>query len=56
MYLFDMLTTGLTQLVTTSKTCQKTGVNLVVKLVTFKMDLEAQTAPLRKKLRSLLGN
>ena len=50
---------SLTQLVTTSKACQHKGVNLVVKLVTFMMDIKGQAVVLRKKLEKLnwqLGN
>ena len=50
---FDLeLMFKLTQILTTSKACQQTGVNLVVKLVTFTMDMDTdqQAAVLRKKL------
>ena len=39
-----------TQILTTSKACQQTGVNLIV---TFKIDLDKQAAPLRKKIEKL---
>ena len=44
---------GLTQILTTSKASLQTGVNLIVKLVTFKMDIDKQAAPLRKKIEKL---
>ena len=44
---------SLTQLVTTSKAHWQTGVNLVVKLVTFKMDIDKQTAKFMKKIEKL---
>ena len=38
---------------TTSKACQQTGVNLVVKFVTFTWDVEMQGAKLFKKIEKL---
>ena len=43
----------LTQILATSKACQQTGVNLIVELVTFKMDIDQQAVVLRKKLEKL---
>ena len=41
---------GLTQILATSKTCQQTGVNL---LVTSAMDIDQQATALRKKLEQI---
>ena len=57
MYLFNMF--RLTQLVSTSKACQQTGVNLLVKFVIFMMDVDKQGAKLYKKIEKLrwgIGN
>ena len=43
----------LTQIWATSKACWQTGVNLVVKLLTFTIDIDKQTAPLHKKIEKL---
>ena len=40
----------MTQILTTSKACKQTGVNLIV---TFKMDIDKQAAPLRKRIEKL---
>ena len=43
----------MTQILTTSKACQQTGVNLVVQFLTFTMDIDKQTARLRKNIEKL---
>ena len=51
---FDLdLMFELTQILTTSKAPWQTGVNLIMKLVTFKMDINQQASVLRKKLEKL---
>ena len=44
---------GLTPILTTSKAHRQTGVNLVVKLLTFTIEIDKQTAPFHKKIEKL---
>ena len=44
---------SLTQLETTSKTCQQTSVNLVLKLISSTMDIVKKAGKLQKKIDKL---